>query len=59
MEYIPLFFDLKDRSVLLVGGGEVALRKARLLTRAGAKVEVVARRRSRVVRTYWSLRWFC
>ncbi len=42
MEYIPLFFDLKDRSVLLVGGGEVALRKARLLTRAGAKVEVVA-----------------
>ena len=42
MEYLPLFFDLKHRSVLLVGGGDVALRKARLLIRAGAQVTVVA-----------------
>ncbi len=42
MEYLPLFFDLKHRSVLLVGGGDVALRKARLLIRAGAQVTLVA-----------------
>ena len=42
MEYLPLFFDLKNRSVLLVGGGDVALRKARLLTRAGALIHLIA-----------------
>ncbi len=40
MEFLPLFFDLKSRPVLLVGGGEVALRKARLLCKAGARVSV-------------------
>lgn len=42
MEYLPLFFDLKGQPVLLIGGGDIALRKARLLTRAGARVRVVA-----------------
>lgn len=42
MDYLPLFFDLKDRQALLVGGGDVALRKARLLVRAQARVRVVA-----------------
>ncbi|WP_151703377.1 siroheme synthase CysG [Nitrincola alkalilacustris] len=42
MDYLPLFFDLKGRQVLLVGGGDVALRKARLLARAGAVISVVA-----------------
>ncbi|NRP59157.1 siroheme synthase CysG [Marinobacterium sp. xm-d-564] len=42
MEYLPLFFDLKNRPVLLVGGGDVALRKARLLTRAGALIHLIA-----------------
>ncbi len=42
MDYLPLFFDLRQRPVLLVGGGDVALRKARLLIRAGARITLVA-----------------
>ena len=42
MDYLPLFHNLKGRSVLLVGGGEVALRKGRLLADAGAVLQVVA-----------------
>jgi uroporphyrin-III C-methyltransferase/precorrin-2 dehydrogenase/sirohydrochlorin ferrochelatase len=44
MRYFPLFADLRGRRVLLVGGGVVAERKARLLVEAGAKVDVVAAR---------------
>lgn len=42
MDYLPLFFKLTQQNVLLVGGGNVALRKARLLCRSGAKVTVIA-----------------
>lgn len=42
MDYLPLFFDLKGQSCLLVGGGDVALRKAVLLDRAGAALTVVS-----------------
>ena len=43
MRYFPLFADLRGRQVLVVGGGEVAERKARLLLDAGARVGLVAR----------------
>ncbi|MDZ7923199.1 MAG: siroheme synthase CysG [Marinagarivorans sp.] len=42
MEYFPFFHDLKGKTCLLVGGGTIALRKARLLVKAGAKLRVVA-----------------
>jgi uroporphyrin-III C-methyltransferase/precorrin-2 dehydrogenase/sirohydrochlorin ferrochelatase len=42
MNYFPVFFDLKSQKVLIVGGGEVALRKLILLERAGAAVTLVA-----------------
>ncbi|NLC08596.1 MAG: uroporphyrinogen-III C-methyltransferase [Gammaproteobacteria bacterium] len=41
MDYLPLFHRLQQQPVLLVGGGEVALRKAHLLCQAGALVHVV------------------
>ena len=43
MDYLPLFHRLDGRTVLLVGGGQVALRKARLLSQAGALLRVVTR----------------
>ncbi|WP_271407681.1 siroheme synthase CysG [Pseudomonas sp. Q1-7] len=42
MDFLPLFHNLQGRQVLVVGGGEVALRKARLLADAGACLRVVA-----------------
>ena len=42
MNYFPVFFDLNGQKVLIVGGGEVALRKVSLLERAGAKITLVA-----------------
>src|SRR5258708_13228498 len=41
MNYFPVFFDLAAQKVLVVGGGEVALRKLALLERTGAQVLVV------------------
>lgn len=42
MPHYPIFLDLKDRPVLVVGAGKVALRKTRTLVDAGARVTVVA-----------------
>ena len=44
MDYLPLFLDLRGKDCLVVGGGSVALRKIELLTKAGARVTVVAER---------------
>lgn len=43
MPLFPLFTDLHGREVLVVGGGEVAMRKIQALLRAGAQVLVHAR----------------
>ena len=42
MDYFPAFLDLDGKSCLVVGGGEVAARKIRLLLAARARVTVVA-----------------
>ncbi|MDU3075858.1 MAG: siroheme synthase CysG [Mixta calida] len=42
MDYLPLFCQLRGKVCLLVGAGEVAARKARLLLDAGARLRVCA-----------------
>ncbi|WP_185930404.1 siroheme synthase CysG [Klebsiella spallanzanii] len=39
---MPIFAELKDRPVLVIGGGEIAARKITFLLRAEAKVQIVA-----------------
>lgn len=42
MNYLPLFFDLTRQPCLVVGGGDVAMRKVALLMKAGACVTVLS-----------------
>lgn len=42
MDLLPIFVNIRDKSVLVVGGGEVASRKVNLMRQAGARVCIVA-----------------
>lgn len=42
MDFLPVFLNLKGRKCLVVGGGEVACRKASVLLQTGAFVRIVA-----------------
>jgi siroheme synthase-like protein len=42
MRYYPIYLDLKDRAVLVVGGGTIAEGKTQQLVEAGARVRVVS-----------------
>src|SRR6478736_4960461 len=42
MDYLPIFVDVRDRLVVVIGGGVVAHRKTEHLLKAHARVRVVA-----------------
>ncbi|UPR34460.1 siroheme synthase [Vibrio cyclitrophicus] len=42
MRYFPIFLDVENKPILVVGGGEVACRKVDSLLRAGANVTLVS-----------------
>ena len=42
LSYLPVFMDTRHGRVVIVGGGEAAVRKARLVLKSGAEVSVVA-----------------
>src|SRR5581483_5865175 len=42
LAYLPIFLDVRDRVVLLIGGGEGAQAKLDLLRRAEARVRLVS-----------------
>ncbi len=42
MKYYPIFLDIKDKKCVIVGGGEVAARKAEKLLDCGAEVFVIS-----------------
>ena len=43
MDYLPLFHNLKGRRIVVVGGGEIALRKVRLVQQASALITIIAK----------------
>ncbi len=43
--FLPLFVDLENKNVLIVGGGNVAFRKAKTFLRYGANVTVITKDR--------------
>lgn len=42
MKYYPVLLNLKNKNVVVIGGGEVALRKAKDLLEAGAFIKIIA-----------------
>ena len=43
MESFPIFINLKKKPVTVIGGGDIALRKVRLLIKADPKITVISR----------------
>ncbi|MGO0307192.1 siroheme synthase CysG [Endozoicomonas acroporae] len=52
MDYLPLFLQVRNQRCLVVGGGDIALRKIRLLNASGANIRVVAREISAEIREF-------
>jgi siroheme synthase-like protein len=42
MSYYPIMLDVKGKRCVVIGGGQVALRKARVLLECGAAVEIIS-----------------
>ncbi len=43
MNYLPIFIDIKQKPCLVIGGGDIALRKINLLLKANAQVTCIAK----------------
>jgi len=54
MDFLPIFLNIKNRTCLVVGGGEIATRKIMLLLQAGAKVLVVSPELSTALNEYFA-----
>ncbi len=52
MNYYPIFFDLRGKGCLVVGGGEIATRKVEGLLRAAAHVTVISPEASEMIRQH-------
>lgn len=50
MDYFPIFLSLKQQPCLVIGGGEVAARKIKLLSKADAQITVIAEKISETVK---------
>ncbi|GAG08770.1 unnamed protein product, partial [marine sediment metagenome] len=42
MSYCPIMVDIKGKRCVVIGGGEVALRRAEMLVEHGAQVEIIS-----------------
>ncbi|QFQ32588.1 uroporphyrinogen-III C-methyltransferase [Buchnera aphidicola (Aphis fabae)] len=43
MEYLPIFLDLKCKNTLVIGAGDIAFNKIKLLLRANAIINIIAK----------------
>ena len=41
-EYFPLFIDISKKNILIVGAGEIAYRRTKVLVEFNAKIKIVA-----------------
>jgi len=41
--FFPIFLDIKDKNILIIGAGKIAFRKAETLLKYGAKIKVIAK----------------
>ena len=50
MKSLPVLLSVNDKSCLIVGGGKVATRRAKLIAKAGIRIDVVAEQSTRQIR---------
>ncbi len=41
--FFPIFLDIKDKNILIIGAGKIAFRKAETLLKYGAKIKVITK----------------
>lgn len=55
MDFLPVFLNIKNKTCLVVGGGDIATRKIMLLLQAGAQVSVVSPELDTTLKEYLAL----